>query len=161
MRVFVLKNQLWLPRPVAEVFRFFADARNLELLTPPWLRFEVLTSDPILMHQGAVIDYRLRLRGIPICWQSEITTWEPPYCFVDEQRKGPYQLWVHKHRFSEQDGMTLAEDVVHYAVHGGSLVNRWLIEPDLQRIFGYRREQMRKIFGETSREISQVTQPVG
>ena len=124
MRTFELTSEVMLPRPPAEVFPFFADARNLERLTPPWLRFAVLTSGPIEMRPGATIDYRLRLRGVPIRWRSEITAWEPPLRFVDEQRRGPYRLWVHEHRFEERDGCTVASDHVRYAVWGGRVVDR-------------------------------------
>lgn len=82
----VLHVELWIPRPRAEVFSFFADPRNLALITPPWLSFHVLTPEPIAMRRGALIDYKLRVRGIPIRWQSELTAWEPPVRFVDEQR---------------------------------------------------------------------------
>ncbi len=104
MRTFELTREVLLPRPLAEVFPFFADARNLERLTPPWLRFEVLTPGRIEMRRGTTIDYRLRLRGVPVRWRSEITAWEPPVRFVDEQRRGPYRLWVHEHRFEERAG---------------------------------------------------------
>ena len=120
MRTFELTSELMLPRPPAEVFPFFADARNLERLTPPWLRFEVLTPGTIEMRPGATIDYRLRLRGVPIRWRSEITAWEPPFRFVDEQRRGPYRLWIHEHRFDERDGRTVASDHVRYAVGVGA-----------------------------------------
>jgi len=83
MHTFSLRTDLWLPRPIQEVFRFFADAGNLQTITPPWLSFEILTPLPILMRPGAVIDYLLRLHGFPIRWQTEITAWEPPFRFVD------------------------------------------------------------------------------
>ena len=85
MKTFTLTNELWLPLPPEEVFPFFADAGNLERLTPPSLRFQILTPLPIEMAVGTLIDYRIRLRGVPMRWQSEITEWEPPYRFVDEQ----------------------------------------------------------------------------
>ncbi len=134
-------------RPLGEIFPFFADARNLEVLTPPWLRFEVSSSSPIEMTEGTTIDYRLRLRGVPIRWQSEITKWDPPTVFVDEQRKGPYRLWVHEHRFEERNGLTLAEDCVRYAVPGGRLIDRLFVRADLRRIFQYRRDRLSQLFG--------------
>ena len=146
MKVFTLDSQILLPKPIGEVFDFFSDARNLERLTPPWLRFEVLTPPPIEMRPGTRIDYRLRLRGIPIRWQSEITVWEPPVRFVDEQRRGPYRQWIHEHRFAESGSGCLATDHVRYAVLGGSLVNKLLVGPDLRRVFAYRVEQMNRIF---------------
>lgn len=150
MRVFSLHSQVWLPRPLSEVFPFFAEARNLEALTPPWLRFDVLAPEPVQMAAGVTIDYRLRLRGLPIRWQSEITTWDPPSLFVDEQRRGPYRLWIHQHRFSETGGKTLAEDSVQYAVPGGWLADTLVVRRDLRGIFEYRRERMRQIFGTVS-----------
>ena len=146
MRTFTLESQVLLPRPIGEVFEFFSEARNLERLTPPWLRFEVITPPPIEMRPGTLIDYRLRLRGIPIRWQSEITVWEPPFRFVDEQRRGPYRQWIHEHRFAESGSQTLATDHVRYAVRGGSLVNRLFVGPDLRRVFAYRVVRMNRIF---------------
>lgn len=147
MRVFTLRNEVWLPRPIGEVFEFFADAHNLEMLTPPTLRFEILTPSPIRMAVGAMIDYKLRLRGIPIRWQSEITAWEPPHRFVDEQRRGPYSLWVHEHTFETKDGGTLARDMVEYAVPGGALVNRMFVARDVRGIFEYRTERLLEALG--------------
>lgn len=151
MRSFELTSEVLLPRPRDEVFPFFADAGNLERLTPPWLRFEVLTPQPIAMRPAAVIEYRLRLRGLPVRWRSEITAWEPPFRFVDEQRRGPYRLWIHEHRFEEREGRTLVGDRVRYAVPGGplleGLVNRLLVRPDLERIFAFRRAVLLRLFG--------------
>ena len=147
MRTFELHSSVTLPRPLDEVFRFFSDARNLERLTPPWLRFSVLTPGTIEMRPGATIDYRLRLRGVPLRWRSEITVWEPPFRFVDEQRRGPYRLWVHEHRFEKVEGCTRAHDHVRYAVPGGWLADRLLVRRDLQRVFEYRRAVLRDLFG--------------
>jgi ligand-binding SRPBCC domain-containing protein len=127
------------------VFDFFSDAFNLELLTPPWLQFRVITPAPIAMQQGTVIDYRLRLRGIPVRWESQVTVWEPPYRFVDEQLRGPYRRWVHHHTFVESDGGTLARDHVDYAVPGGVLVRKLLVERDLRKIFQYRQQKLREV----------------
>jgi ligand-binding SRPBCC domain-containing protein len=143
-----------LPRPIEEVFGFFADAHNLDALTPPWLHFHVVTPDPIVLRPGAIIDYRLRLHGIPITWQSEITVWEAPKRFVDVQRRGPYRQWIHEHRFEPRDGGTWIHDRVEYAVLGGwvePLVHRWLVATDLCRIFAYRAEQLQKRFGNPDR----------
>ncbi|MGB9275140.1 MAG: SRPBCC family protein [Terrimicrobiaceae bacterium] len=104
MRTHEFRCELWLPRPLGEVFSFFADAGNLELLTPPQLNFHILTPCPLEMRVGLLIEYRLRVRGIPLRWQSEITAWEPPHRFVDEERRGPYRLWQHEHLFEERDG---------------------------------------------------------
>ena len=149
MKIFECERSATLPFPRERVFDFFSRAENLELLTPPWLSFNILTPAPIRMGEGALIDYRLRLHGIPITWRSEITVWEPPYRFVDEQRRGPYRLWVHTHRFTEVDGGTQVEDLVKYAVVGGSLINKLFVAPDIKRIFDYRQTRLRELF-ETS-----------
>ena len=146
MKILTLTNELWLPLQPDEVFPFFADAFNLERLTPPSLRFELLTPPPIEMSAGTLIDYRLRLRGIPLRWQSEITVWEPPHRFVDEQRRGPYRLWIHEHTFTTQDGGTLAKDIVQYAVLGGAIAQRLFVGSELKRIFDYRRAALKNYF---------------
>jgi ligand-binding SRPBCC domain-containing protein len=145
--LFFFRAQLWLPRPLDEVFAFFSDAHNLDRITPPWLHFHVLTPPPIPMRVGQRIDYRLRIRGIPLRWQSAITAWEPPHRFVDEQQRGPYRAWIHEHTFEEKDGGTLARDEVKYAVFGGALVNRLFVERDVKKIFEYRAGKLGEIFG--------------
>ncbi len=142
MKTFTYQDEQWIPRPRAEVFSFFAEAHNLEAITPSWLRFEVLTPGRIGMRVGALIEYRLRVHGIPIRWQTEITAWEPSHRFVDEQRRGPYRLWRHEHTFFEADGGTLCRDGVKYCVAGGALVNRLFVRRDVERIFAYRREAL-------------------
>lgn len=142
MKIRTLIEEQWLPVPRDRVFAFFADAGNLDLITPPWMRFEVLTPRPIAMHPGALIDYRLRVRWLPVRWQSEITVWEPPSRFVDVQRRGPYRQWIHEHSFEERDGGTVIRDSVQYAVPGWllePLIHRWLIGPDLRKIFDHRK----------------------
>jgi ligand-binding SRPBCC domain-containing protein len=140
-----LARTTFVARPRAEVFAFFADPGNLETLTPPWLRFRLRTPRPIEMREGLRLDYRLRLRGLPIFWQSEITAWDPPYRFVDEQRRGPYRRWIHEHFFLERDGGTEIVDRVRYAVLGGRLVERLFVDRDLDRIFEFRRERIAEL----------------
>lgn len=144
---YVLEAEQWLPAPLDHVFPFFADAHNLEAITPPWLRFHVLTPAPIPMRVGQRIDYRLRVRGVPMRWQSEITAWNPPYRFVDEQRRGPYKRWHHEHLFMERDGGTAICDRVEYALYGGPLaplVHAVLVKHDVERIFRYRGEAIER-----------------
>jgi ligand-binding SRPBCC domain-containing protein len=139
-------SQLWLPAPREKVFPFFAEARNLERITPPWLNFHVLTKSPILMKAGTRIDYQLRILGLPARWQSEITVWEPPVCFIDAQRRGPYRAWIHVHTFEEQDGGTLARDRVYYRPPGGSLVDWLFVRRDVKKIFAYRNQKLKELF---------------
>ena len=139
---YTLTAEIWLPRSRPEVFAFFADAGNLETLTPAWLRFEILTPRPIGMQAGALIDYRLRVHGWPVRWQTRIAAWEPPVRFVDEQLRGPYRLWRHEHTFEEEAGGTRVRDVVHYAVLGGAVVNALFVRPDLRKIFFYRQKKL-------------------
>lgn len=136
-----------LPRPLGELFPFFADAGNLDVITPPWLRFAILTPRPIEMKVGTRIDYRLRVHGLPVRWQSEITAWQPPHRFVDEQRRGPYRAWSHEHTFTEQNGGTLVADHVRYAVLGGALIERLFVRRDIATIFAYRQQKLAALFG--------------
>lgn len=144
---YVLRDEVWLPRPIHEVFEFFADAYRLEEITPPWLHFQVQTAKPVPMYPGSLIDYRLRLHGFPIRWRTEISEWQPPFRFVDRQLVGPYRLWRHLHSFEERDGGTFVRDQVEYAVPGGALVHRFFVCPDLQRIFVYRRHRLQELMG--------------
>ncbi|HEX4337577.1 MAG TPA: SRPBCC family protein [Polyangiaceae bacterium] len=139
-----LETEQTLPRPLSEVFPFFADAFNLEKLTPPFLSFSIIGTEPIEMRVGALIDYRLRLHGLPFRWRTAITAWEPPYRFVDEQLRGPYRLWRHEHRFTAKDGETVVSDHVTYKVPGGALIDRLFVERDVVKIFGYRFEALER-----------------
>ena len=145
----VLATSQWVPTPPYKTFAFFADAWNLEQITPPILRFRIITPAPIAMRMGTLIDYRLRLRGISVRWRTEITAWDPPRGFTDVQLRGPYRKWVHRHDFVEEDGGTRVNDTVTYAVPGGSLVDRLIVRPDLDRIFRYRCRGIRELLGGT------------
>ena len=142
-----LETRQWFPRPIDHVFPFFADAGNLERITPPWLLFQIVPPKPMAIRTGSRIDYRIRLHGLPLLWQSEITLWDPPRRFVDEQRRGPYRVWRHEHAFLERDGGTEVSDVVRYAVPGGWPIDRLFVRKDLKRIFAYRAATLREIFG--------------
>ncbi len=146
MKTFRFTTHQTIEQPIAQVFAFFSDAHNLAEITPPWLRFEVLTPAPIAMQVGTRIDYRLRLRGIPISWQSEITAWVPPRYFMDEQRRGPYRIWRHTHTFEETAAGTVVGDEVEYAVWGSSVVNTLFVRRDIERIFAYRAEKLDALF---------------
>lgn len=142
MTLHTYHQELWLPAPREQVFAFFADARNLETITPGWLNFEILTPGPIEMRAGALIDYRLRVHRVPLRWQTEITAWEPQHRFVDEQRRGPYRRWRHTHTFSDLDGGTLCRDEVEYAVPGGRLANWLFVRRDIEQIFAFRTQAL-------------------
>lgn len=142
MRVFPFHSEQRLDMPIERVFEFFSDPLNLEAITPPWLRFRVVGCSDETIREGTLIDYKLRLRGIPLRWRSRISVWEPPFRFVDEQVIGPYRKWVHTHTFRPDGDATLALDDVEYAVLGGSLVERLIVRPDLLRIFAHRRERL-------------------
>jgi hypothetical protein len=140
-----LQRELLVPNALSAVFDFFSRAENLERLTPPWMRFRILTPPPIMMRQGTTIAYALRVHGIPIRWLTEIEEWNPPFEFVDSQAKGPYQLWRHTHRFSEVAGGTLVVDLVEYALPFGvigRLAHRLQVASDLARIFDYRSQRV-------------------
>jgi hypothetical protein len=143
VKVHVLERSQRLALPAERAFAFYADALNLEAITPPWLAFRVTTAGPIEMRPGALIDYRLRLHGIPVRWRTRIEAWEPPRRFVDVQARGPYALWEHTHTF-EPDGphAVVIRDRVRYALPFGPLgrlAHAVFVRRDLERIFDYRR----------------------
>ena len=132
--------------PLPDMFRFFADPNNLSRLTPDWLHFDIRSPQPIDMKVGTLIDYTIRLRGIPMKWRSEITVWHPPFRFVDEQRIGPYKYWIHEHAFEERGGLTHVSDRVRYAVPGGAVIHRLFVARDIEKIFAYRKNTLADIF---------------
>lgn len=136
----------FIPLERDKVFEFFADAGNLQRITPPWLDFRIITPQPIPMHPGALIDYRLRVRGVPLRWRSKITVWEPPVRFVDEQVRGPFRRWIHEHSFEEVTAGTIAYDRLRYAVWGGGLINWLIVRHDIAKIFAYRKVKFCEVF---------------
>ncbi|MDX2148877.1 MAG: SRPBCC family protein [Planctomycetota bacterium] len=162
-----LNSDFVIPAPLAEVFPFFADAGNLETITPPWLNFRILTPMPIVMAAGALIDYRIKVRGVAVSWRTRISAWEPPYRFVDEQIRGPYVLWHHEHRFEETTlngrAATRAIDIVRYKVPGWivePIVHRLFVRGDLERIFEFRRVKMLELFTPGNAAHGTVRPPV-
>lgn len=142
----VLRAGLFIERPIDEVFRFFSDAHNLERITPPDLKFDILTPAPIDMHAGTLIDYKLRVRRIPIRWRTLINVWEPPHRFVDEQLRGPYRMWHHEHTFQSVAGGTNVIDRVTFRPIGGALMTRLFVGRDVRRIFEFRARVLKQIF---------------
>ena len=152
MRIHQLRREQVLDGTPDELFAFFADARNLEALTPPLLRFRVITPEPIDMGAGAFIQYRLRLHGVPVGWKTLIQAWEPPHRFVDVQVSGPYALWHHTHELTPVgDAQTRMVDTVRYAIGFGplgELANRLLVRRDVEAIFDFRAQAIPRLLAE-------------
>lgn len=141
----VLERTQRIELPIEETFELFCDAFNLERITPPFLNFRVVTPRPIEMREGALLEYRLRLHGVPVRWKTRISTWDPPHRFVDEQISGPYALWHHTHTFEPDGNATVVHDRVRYRIGFGPLgavALRLFVRRDVERIFDYRREAM-------------------
>ena len=141
-----LHRETTIPASLGDTFTFFADASNLQRLTPPWLNFTIVTPMPIVMREGVEIGYRIRLYGIPVPWRSRIDVWKPGVCFVDRQLIGPYRWWHHEHRFEAVPEGTRVIDHVEYMPRVGWL-SRSLVRRDLERVFSYRQQALRDIFG--------------
>lgn len=155
MKIHLLEREQWIPAPLERVAAFFADAANLEALTPPWLRFRILTPLPVAMRAGARIEYRLRLAGVPLRWRTRIAHWAPPFSFVDVQERGPYALWEHTHRFRPADGGVLMGDTVRYALPLGplgALAHAAAVKASLAAVFDHRFARVRERFGSAWRE---------
>jgi ligand-binding SRPBCC domain-containing protein len=152
--VHVLERSQRVTVPPERAFAFYADAENLQPLTPPWLHFEVRTPGEITMAPGALLDYRLRLHGVPIRWRTKIETWEPPDRFVDVQVRGPYALWEHTHHFEpEGAAATVIRDRVRYSIPCGplgALAHLLFVRRDLARIFDYRRDAVARMLAAES-----------
>jgi ligand-binding SRPBCC domain-containing protein len=148
-----LRREQLVPRPVDETFAFFAQARNLERITPPWLHFDVLTPAGAEMATGTIIDYRLRLHGIPLRWTARIEDWRAGREFVDRQIHGPYRLWRHRHEFSPHPDGTVVRDHVSYALPfgpAGEVAHALGVRRDLDRIFSFRAAAVERELGSPS-----------
>jgi ligand-binding SRPBCC domain-containing protein len=148
MKISVLRREQVLEGTPDEVFPFFAEARNLEAITPEWLGFEVVTPEPVQMRVGTLIQYRLKLHGVGVDWLTSIQAWEPPGRFVDTQVRGPYRLWHHTHTFvpGERPGTTVMRDVVQYAIgwgFAGEVAARAFVDRDVAAIFDHRAQVIR------------------
>lgn len=150
MKVHTLKRVQRFHAGAGQVFSFFEMPENLALITPPWLDFRILTPPPIVMRQGALIDYTIRWLTIPVRCTTLITAYDPPHRFVDEQLRGPYALWHHTHTFTESDGWTVMTDEVRYALPFGplgSLAHAALVRHQLEGIFDHRADVIGRMFG--------------
>ena len=150
MAEYILEREQIIERPRAEVFEFFADAANLERITPPELNFHIITPQPIDVKKGALIDYRLKLRGLPLTWRTEITQWNPPHDFVDTALQSPYKQWIHLHSFEEgaNDNETIMKDLVRYRLPLEPLgdLAHFYVKKELKYIFDYRSKVIEEIF---------------
>ena len=146
----IWESRIWLPRPRAEVFQFFADPGNLAAVTPRWLGWRLLSPPRVPLEAGAVFECRIRWLVVPLRWRSLIREYDPPYRFVDVQLIGPYARWEHRHMFREERGGTWVEDRITYRLPlgpVGRLLHALCVGWQLQGIFEYRRQRLGKIFG--------------
>jgi ligand-binding SRPBCC domain-containing protein len=149
MNTCVLEREQWLPATLERVFAFFADAANLQAITPDWLGFRIRTPLPLAMRPDARIDYTLRLGSLPLRWRTRIAIWEPGVRFVDVQERGPYALWEHSHDFEAMGGGVLMRDRVRYALPLGPLgvaAHALVVRALLARIFDFRFARVRTLF---------------
>ena len=149
MRIYNLRCELIVNRPISEVFPFFENARNLAKVTPDWLQFTVITPEPLIMRPGLEIEYKIRLFGIPMGWKSVITEYQPPVHFVDEQVQGPYKYWHHSHEFRAEGNSTRVIDSVDYALSFDPLsriAQALMVRHQLSAIFNYRQTALSRIF---------------
>lgn len=142
---YILQCELQLDHPRAALFEFFSDARNLEAITPGFLQFKIKSSD-LSMRRGLIIDYSLKLYGIPFNWRTQISAWEPSVRFIDEQLKGPYLKWVHEHTFEEIGQKTICRDIVHYRVLGSAIIHQLFVKEKLRKIFTFRQNKLLEFF---------------
>ncbi len=145
---YIFESELFVPAPITQVFDYFSRAENLEKITPSFLGFKITTPLPIAMKPGTIIDYKLRIHGVPIKWRTRIEQWEPGVRFVDTQVKGPYKFWHHTHEFSAVEGGTLMKDRVRYVPPFGILgrmIHPFLIRPDVEKIFAHRKSVLKTL----------------
>lgn len=156
MAEYILERTQIIDLPREQVFDFFADAGNLERITPPELNFHIITQQPIDIKKGCLIDYQLKMRGIPIKWKTEITQWNPPFDFIDSALKSPYKQWIHLHKFNVgENGETIMEDTVRYRLPFEPFGDfaLWFVRKELNYIFDYRKKVVEKILHPINRSI--------
>jgi ligand-binding SRPBCC domain-containing protein len=154
MRLQKLERRQRIPAPPDEVFAFFGDPENLGRITPPWLRFIILTPPPIEIDKGALIDYSIRWGGLPVRWTTMITQYDSPHRFVDQQLSGPYSFWHHTHTFADRGGETEMGDTVLYSLPAGFLgriTHTLLVRRQLGEIFDYRARVIEEFFSRIGR----------
>lgn len=149
MKARTLHRTTVINKPREEVFRFFSTPGNLNLITPPAFAMSMTWMNTENIQQGTLIDYKIKISGIPLKWRTKITVWEPPHCFVDIQLQGPYRVWIHEHVFEEKDNKTVMHDHLQYLSPGWMLeplINKWYVERQINRLFDYRAERLQAIF---------------
>lgn len=157
MADYILESRTWLPRPREEVFSFFADPRNLAVVTPRRLGFRLLSPPPPALEAGAVFDCRIRWLGLPLRWRTLIREYDPPFRFVDVQVRGPYARWEHRHVFREEPGGTWVEDRLTYRLPLGALgrvLHALCVRRQLERLFGHRARRLAERFPAGPRDAS-------
>ncbi len=147
MKLYKLRREQWIPRPLPEVFEFFSRPENLKKITPPWMKFRIVTPRPIRIEPGARIAYTLRVWGIPLKWLTEIERWNPPFEFIHVQAKGPYRLRRHTHRFFVHESGTTIMDDVEYGLPFGLFgrLAHFQVARDVAEIFDYRERQVKRL----------------
>jgi len=153
MKTFEINMKQYINKPLEVVFEFFSKPENLEMITPKSLSFNILTPTPIKMEKGSLIDYTIRLFGIPIHWRTLISDYEPPFRFVDQQIKGPYTFWHHTHTFKLVEGGVEIIDEVKYSLPLGwlgTLAHAIWVRKDLEKIFEYRKTVIQHYFDTTN-----------
>ncbi len=149
MKPHILIRETLLNGSMEDVFEFFSKAENLNVITPPVLGFKIITPLPVDMKKGTVIDYKIKLNGIPFNWRTEITKWDPPHCFEDTQIKGPYKVWIHEHKFEARNEKTFMTDTVRYLSPGGPLEfipHNLFVKKKVNFIFDYRQKIFDELF---------------
>ena len=155
----ILERELTIKLPLGRLFDFFADAENLEKITPPEMDFRILTPRPIIMEKGTLIDYQLGLYGIPLKWRTEISVWNPPYEFVDTQLSGPYSQWIHHHRFTEiSSNETLIGDKVRYRLPLAPIgdLGHFFVRRQLEYIFDFRQQTVEEVLAKPLATVHKV-----
>lgn len=148
MKIYALEREQVVDKPFEETFDFFSRPENLARITPSKIEFNILTPSPISMGAGTVIDYTIKIAGIDIHWKTLISSYDPPYSFTDEQLKGPYAYWHHRHRFEKYGNGTCIYDSVSYALPFGflgRLVHSLFVKRQLNRIFDFRHSAIERI----------------
>jgi ligand-binding SRPBCC domain-containing protein len=148
-KIYTLRREQYMSASLTTVFSFFEQAENLARITPTWLGFRILTPTPIRMGLGTEIEYTIRWLGVPVCWYTRITDYDPPYRFVDEQLRGPYRQWRHLHEFSTYNGGTRMVDTVEYTLPFGwvgRMAHTVLVRNQLDGIFDYRKRVIDLLF---------------